>query len=564
MRLAAASPWDRINRRLLALVVALTTLASFAALFVLRVLDDNRLTSWQWAFDQGDLVVLMPALAAGVALAWLAAGMSVPARAHGAVLFAAAFAAAAVFWGVPEVIVDAARYFLQAKHLALHGPGSFARAWGGDVAVWTDLPLVPFLHGTIFALFGEQRMAIQIFTSLLFAATLVLTWLIGRTLWDDTVGGCAAALLLASPFLLTQPALMLVDVPTMFFLTLAVYMTIKAVRDGGPVLPVAAGLAIALALLSKYSTWPMLGVIPVIVLANLDRPRGALFQRTALMALATALPAGMFVWAKFDVVSAQLSLLWTYQLPGLARWDESHASTFLFQIHPFVTIAALCSFVVAIVRRDRAFAIVAWMLLMLAALGVRRARYILIALPMLALMAGYALREVRDGRIRRFIVACAVVSSLVTAVFGYLPLLKRMSAANLMAAGAYLDGLDVDTVEVLTVPQPRSVVNPAVAVPVLDLFTDVPVFHRDAFVVPPPPQLIATSPLRFTWEYATPGFYAPRTGGRQAVVVILGERDVAVPDHIAARISHLRPAKAFLVSDEFFRFQTLLRVYRPL
>jgi hypothetical protein len=149
------------------------------------------------------------------------------------------------------------------------------------------------------------------------------------------------------------------------------------------------------------------------------------------------------------------------------------------------------------------------MLLLVVALGVKRARYILIALPMLALMAGYALREIRDGRLRKFVVSCAVSSALVTAVFGYLPLLKGMSAANLMAAGERLDAMDVDRVEVFTLPQERSIVNPAVSVPILDLYTGKRVVFRDGAPSPPARRTIATSPLRFTWEFDTPSYYAP-------------------------------------------------------
>lgn len=555
--------WEEANRGLIALLVSLVTLTTFTALFVLRFLDDNRLTSWQWAFDQSDIRLLVAALAVGVALAYAASAASIPARAHGIVLFAAAFAVAALFWGVPEVIVDAARYFMQAKYLELNGAGFFVREWGREIAAWTDLPLVPFLHGAVFALFGENRIAVQAFTVLLFAGTVVLTWMIGRTLWDDTVGGCAAALLLAMPYLLVQPSLMLVDVPTMFFLTLAVFTTLKAVQDGGAGFLSASAAALALALLSKYSAWLMLSVVPVIVLTHLDRGTGTVFRRAAILALATLLLAGPFLLMKFDVVAAQLKLLWTYQLPGLARWEESHASTFLFQIHPFVTVASLCSVAVALVRRDRKFLVVAWMLLLLALLDVRRARYILVALPMFALMAGYALREVADGRTRRFIVACAITSSLVTATFGYLPLLKTMSAVNLQAAGEHLDGMDEKAVDVYTLPQPRSIINPAIVVPILDLFTQKEIVYRGNGANPPSPGLIATSPLRFTWEFATPGYFGGRTDGPQATAVAVIAHDFTqpLPDHIAARIAGLRLSREFVVSDEFFRFRTLVRVY---
>lgn len=555
---------EQSNQRLLALLVSLVVLTAFAALFVFRSLDDNRLTSWRWAFDPADVVWVFPALVVGIALAHAVSGISLPGRWGAPVLFASSFMAAAVFWGAPEVIVDTARYFTQAKYLELYGVGFFLREWGGEVAAWTDLPLVPFLHGLVFTLFGEARIAVQVFTTLLFSATVVLTWRIGAELWDDTVGGVAGALLLAMPYLLTQPALMLVDVPTMFFLTLAVFTTIKAVRDGEIRFLVAAPVAITLAMLSKYSVWPMLSVVPVIVLVHLDRDWRPVLKRAAVVGLVTILLAGTLAAMKFDVVASQLKLLWSYQLPGLARWGESHVSTFLFQVHPFVTAAALCSVAVALARRDRKYAIVAWMLLLVVVLGVRRARYILIASPMLALMAGYALREISDGRIRRFIVSCAVVSALVTAVFGYLPLLKGMSAANLMAAGERLDAMEADRVEVFTLPQARSIVNPAVLVPILDLYTDKNVIYRGGMLAPPTRQTIATSPLRFTWEYDTPFYYAPGPGvPGDAVAVIAGHADQAPPECVGARIAGMRLSGAFVVSDGIFKLETFVRVYHP-
>ncbi len=553
------------NHGLLALLISLVTLTTFTALFVLRFLDDNRLTSWRWAFDRSNFRLLVAVLAAGIALAYAASRLTIPRAAQKAAIFAAAFAAAVPFWGAPEVIVDTARYFMQAKYLELYGVGFFAREWGGEIAAWTDLPLVPFLHGMVFDLFGETRIAIQVFTGLLFAATAVLTWLIGATLWDDTVGGSAAVLLLGMPYLLTQPALMLVDVPAMFFLTLAVFTTLKALREGGAGFLIASPVAITLAMLSKYSTWIMLSVVAVIVFTHLERGRRGrvVLRRAFIIGLATILLAGMFVLMKLDVVAAQVRLLWSYQLPGLARWEESHISTFLFQIHPFVTVAAVCSVAVALVRRDRNYLTVAWMLMLLAVLGVKRARYILITLPMFALMAGYAMREVADGRIRRFIIGCAVASSLVTAVFGYLPLLKRMSAANLMAAGEYLNTLDSDAVVVFALPQSRSIINPAISVPVLDLFTDKRIIYREIESPPPAPESIATSPLRFTWEYATPRYLKPDPDhtGAAAVAVISSRPDQSFPGHIGAEIAGFQLSEEFGVSDEIFRFQTLVKVY---
>lgn len=553
------------NRDVVTLLVCLVALTTFAALFVLRVLDDNHLTSWSWAFDQADVRLLVPVLAAAVALAYAVSGVRVPAPARIPLLFTSALAAATLFWGIPEVVVDTGRYVIQAKYLALHGPGTFLAAWGREIPAWTDLPLASFLYGLVFRLFGETRMAVQATGALLYAGSAALTWLIGRALWDDTVGGAAAGFLLASPYLLVQQALMLADIPTMFFLTLAVYATLRAVREGGTGTLAAAAAAIALALLSKYSVWLMLSVVPIIVLVHPELGWRRLARRAAVVALGSAVLMAPFLIAKFDVVRAQIELLWSYQLPGLGRWHESHVSTFLFQVHPFVTVAALCSLAVAVRRQDPKYAIVAWMPLLLLAIGVHRARYMVIALPMLALMAGYTLREVADGRVRRLIVGCAVVSSLVTGVLGYVPLLKGMSAVNLMAAGAYLDGLDVDAVEVHVLPQPRSLVNPGIVVPILDLFTHKRIIYHERAMARPDAAAIATSPLRFTWAYRAPSYY--RAGAeipaRVAVAVIGAGDDPRLPPDVAHRVADMPIAGEFAVSDEFFRFQTLVRIFGP-
>jgi len=282
------------------------------------------------------------------------------------------------------------------------------------------------------------------------------------------------------------------------------------------------------------------------------------------MGLATILLAGTVALMKFDVVAAQMKLLWSYQWPGLARWEESHVSTFLFQIHPFVTAAALCSILVAVARRDRKYAIVAWMLLLIVILGVKRSRYVLIASPMLALMAAYALREIGDAPIRRFVVSCAVVSALVTALFGYLPLLKGMSVGNLMAAGERLDAMDVGRVEVFTLPQERSIINPAVMVPILDLYTWKPIVYRDGTLAQPPWQAIATSPLRFTWEFVSPPYYAPGPGSpSDAVAVIANRSGQALPAKLGGKITDMRPAGAFETPDKLFRFKSFIYLYAP-
>jgi len=483
------------------------------------------------------------------------------------------FIVSAVFWGMPEVIVDASRYFTQAKHLEVYGMGSFVREWGGSINAWTDMPLAPFLYGILFKCFGESRIVIQIFTSFLFSITVLLTYLIGKRLWDKETGFLAGLLLLGIPYIFSQTPLMLVDVPTMFFLTLSAFTFICAIEKGGA-WTFASAAAVFCAAFVKYSTWMMLSILPVIFLVYLLKWRWTmgngqegrkeiLYRGISVAAIAGVL-IGIVIMYKYDIISGQIAFLREYQTPGLRRWGESFASTFLFQVHPFITGAALFSVYAAVRKWDPKFLIISWLIILIVAMQIRRSRYVLIAFPMLALMASYGLQKVKELETRRFIVSCIVASSLVAAVFAYKPFLQSMSLVNLKDAGAFVDSVKTERVEVYTAFSSRSIVNPAVAVPILDLFTEKEIaYHHDSdFTLPL--KKIEKSPLRFTWEYKNPEYYSPDQSvkdGNSAVVVISNGPLKDVPDDISEKIKGYESVRVFNTSTGIFRYSPVVSVY---
>ncbi|HEY6004626.1 MAG TPA: glycosyltransferase family 39 protein [Anaeromyxobacter sp.] len=550
---AAALP-----ERLLASTLAV---GAVAVPYLLRGLDDNRLTSWSWVFGARDPAVLF-ALVMAAAAAAHAVAAALPARRAEAVLFLCAFGAGAAFWSEPEPIVDAARYFTQAKHLELYGPVRFLREWGREVPAWTDLPLVPFLYGIALRLSGESRLALQAFTTLLFAGTAVLTCRIGKMLWDEETGFAAGAFLLAMPYLLAQVPLALVDVPTAFFLALATYASLRALERGGAAGVLLAGLTVFLALASKYSAWLLLSVLPVAaVVPGVASRRRRLAVAAKILLVAAAL-AALAALPRREVYARQLALLLGYQAPGLRRWGESFLSTFVFQVHPFVTAAAIASAWLAARRRDARWVIAAWPVLLLVTLGVRRARYLLPAFPMLGLMAAYGLQAIRAAGTRRAVLACAVLSSLAVGLYGYLPFLKGTSAMNLRRAGEYLDGLPENRVEVMTAFRPDAEVNPAVSVPILDLFTAKPLAYRDEGIPRPSGRRAEESTLRFTWELGVAAWYAQPAETGTAAVAVVTDGVAPFPPRVSARLQDLVLDRTFDADDGVFEHVTQVRVYR--
>jgi hypothetical protein len=544
-------------------LTSLAALCIFLALFAFRSADDNRLFNWQWVFARGHALVIVLLLMLGSISAYMLAKVSIIERSPGIFLFLVSFPAATIFWTEPELIMDASRYFTQAKHLEIYGIEYFFRAWGKDIAVWTDLPTVPFLYGLIFKFFGESRIFIQAFTTLLFSGTLVLTYFIGKTLWSEEIGFSAGMLLLGMPFLLTQVPLMLVDVPTMFFLTLSIFAFLKTLDQGGAAMITLSSFALFFAFYSKYSAWIMLSVLGVIFLVYSEKNLKVMFRRSSAVILLAGLLIGLVAALKFDVISEQIRLLLSYQKPGLDRWGEGFISTFFFQIHPAISLAAVYSLIIAFKKGDRKYAITSWLVLLVFIFDIKRIRYIVPVLPSLALMAAYGLQDIVRREVRKFIVFIIVCSSLTTAIFAYLPFARQTSAENVRDAGEYLNASGIESVEVYTLPLKDPVVNPSVSVPLLDLFTNKKIeyqYHPDFF---PPPGNIETWALRFTWEFKNPLYYSATEASKThaSIAIISGETVSVLPHSLQRRIKGYRLSRRFAASSDPFRYKTIVEIY---
>jgi hypothetical protein len=287
--------------------------------------------------------------------------------------------------------------------------------------------------------------------------------------------------------------------------------------------------------------------------------------RGAAILLIAGTASGCLLLLKFDVVSGQLALLRAYQGPGLERWGESFVSTFLFQMHPIITVFALLSFAVALLKRDARFAIISWLVLLVVLFGIRRIRYTLPVFPMVALMAGYGLQVITQDDRRRFIAYGIVSTSLVIAIFAYLPLAGHMSAVNLKHAGAYLNTLGVADVEVITLPPKEPFINQAISVPLLDLFTNKRIRYRYEPGALPPREEIERSSLRFTWEYRNPAYYedTPPGAERSIIVLIADAADNAMPKSLERNGIHYDQTRFFCINEAIFKHNVGIGIYQP-
>lgn len=550
---------NRLERTDQLLLIAFLTVLAFPLLYAFRHFDDNTLTSWRWVFVETGMVRVFGLIALGVIAAFFLSRMTLPDRHQLPFLFCLSYLSVLPLWGAPESILDSARYVLQAKQLEHYGIVSFFTSWGRETGAWTDLPVVPFFYGLIFRYLGETRLYLQIFTTTLFAFTVVLTYLIGRTLWDRETGLLAALLLPGIPYLLVQTPLVLVDVPFMFLLTLSLYTFLSALKKGGPLRIAASAGVVTLAIFAKYSAGPMLFVLPVVTLVLATQGELSAVRRSAAVFAATAVLSGLLFFAKYDVFMDQVRLLREYQLPAFGRWRESIVSTFFFQIHPLATLSALVAVPVAIQRRDIRVLIPAWFAVLVLALPAGRIRYLLPLFPLFSLMAAYGLTVIHDREVKRFIVFCVLAASLAVAWGAYLPFLNGTSMANLREAGQYLDTLPGDAVVVHVRPQRTSTGNTEMAIPLLDLYTQKRIIYHRERLERPRAAILQRSPLRFSWDFPLPSWYEQAAAHDAMPVVVISSEPF--PGTGPVRLGGPRLLAAFTSDTGVFRYKTFLAVF---
>jgi len=560
---------NKLNNRDICIIISFLALLTPLVLYLSRSIDDNRLTSWKWVFANTNFadffVLFILAIGCSYVLTYIGTSRIFENR-QPVALFIMSFLLSTLFWQEPEVIVDASRYFSQAKHLEFHGLSSFFSQWGKTIFAWTDLPLIPFFYGLTFKLFGESRIYIQILTSLFYSGTIVSTYFLGKTLWDKEIGLYAALLLFGFPYLFTQTGLMLVDVPTMFFIIFALLTFIKAITRGGVYTIFMAAAAFFLAFYVKYSIWMLLSVLGIATLVYLRSAPDLILKRTILVALLALISISIIILFYQEIITNQIALLISYQKPGLKRWSESLASTFLFQIHPFITASAVCSTIVALKAKDSRYLIIGYLVfLVLIVLQLKRIRYTLPIFPMIALMASYGIREIGDKEIKDFFVYSIITCSLVIAIAGFLPFLKNMSAINIMRSGEYLDSLKGDSVYVFTIPSEKPIVNPLVDIGLIDYFTHKNVVYLGGIEPDINFDEVKTSSLRFTWEYTLPDIYKKNSslpGPSDTLLIISGKPlSQPYPDRILPWLDNYRLSKQFNTATGIFRYNTFVSVY---
>jgi 4-amino-4-deoxy-L-arabinose transferase-like glycosyltransferase len=136
-------------------------------------------------------------------------------------------------------------------------------------------PLVPLLYSLTLDFTGTSLFHLRLVSVVFLAATLLVTYYLGRELYDRNTGYLASFLFLLFPLVIRLGTSAMMDIQVTFFFTLALLASLRLVRAPSYWLAILTGFIIGFGLLTKYIMVLIYGVliVCVIFLPNFRRQR---------------------------------------------------------------------------------------------------------------------------------------------------------------------------------------------------------------------------------------------------------------------------------------------------
>jgi 4-amino-4-deoxy-L-arabinose transferase-like glycosyltransferase len=122
-------------------------------------------------------------------------------------------------------------------------------------------PLIPLAYGLTVELFGANLLYLRTVSVLFLAGTVLITYLLGRELYDRKTGYLASFFVLSFPLIIRLGASAMMDMQLAFFFSLALLLTLYLLHQPSYRLAAVIGIVIGLGLLTKYTMVLIYGVL---------------------------------------------------------------------------------------------------------------------------------------------------------------------------------------------------------------------------------------------------------------------------------------------------------------
>ncbi|HET7710921.1 MAG TPA: glycosyltransferase family 39 protein [Thermoanaerobaculia bacterium] len=218
---------------------------------------------------------------------------------------------------------------------------------------WDELALQPpFLSVLIAGAFvlRHDAVAASILLALISALCVFVIYLLGKSIYDTTVGLVAAALLTLTPYFITASHWILTDVPSTTLITVAFYLLVTATRRDSEVLYALSGAVFGAAVLTRFTSLPLVLIAPLYFVIMKIR-----WSRLAYVAagfLALLIP--YFAWSRIRY-GFFLSTIANANRIVSEKIDPSYYLARFTDIFPLFIVVGLIIYAVAILIRVRPF-----------------------------------------------------------------------------------------------------------------------------------------------------------------------------------------------------------------
>jgi 4-amino-4-deoxy-L-arabinose transferase-like glycosyltransferase len=275
-------------------------------------------------------------------------------------------------------------------------------------------PMMPLFYGFAMRILGVNLFVIRLVSLVLAIATVLLTYLVGRELYNPDTGLLAAFLLLSFPLFLRMSAAALTDIPVTFFFSLVLFSTLRLLRTPSYRLAGVAGLSIGAGLLSKYT---MVLIYPVLLsYVAVSRPFRRLKYHLLVLTLVSIGILGIWLAYAYQsgFLAAQQDTITSYASAVTAtrwgkRWMLEMVSTRLTSALGFYNIPMLFLGGLDLVRRrDQAsIFVILWITIvfLVLILTLPDARYFMPAFPAVAIGMARGLRRISEATERGVLLA---------------------------------------------------------------------------------------------------------------------------------------------------------------
>jgi 4-amino-4-deoxy-L-arabinose transferase-like glycosyltransferase len=173
-------------------------------------------------------------------------------------------------------------------------------------------PMGPLAYGLTVKLLGSGLFQARLLSLAFMVGTGVLTYLIGRDLYDSKTGLYAVLILFSFPLFFRLGTAAVVETPLTFFFSLTIYLTLCFVKQPGLLRAIPIGMAVVIGLLFKYT---MVFIIPIIFCIIGVKISWQYAIRYFFVFVGIVL-LGLAAWISFatesEIINTQIQTIWSY------------------------------------------------------------------------------------------------------------------------------------------------------------------------------------------------------------------------------------------------------------